>query len=201
MDEDDEKNEAEDGDKLNVLFECNGKFFMVMLLRQTTPEQDEGPAAADQAFLARLDECDSWDGGPDDEPEGREEMRNELYGEIVDVVQWLLQPCFEERAPPAIHGGKDLSLPKDLDTYLNPEVWNFQLVTRSRQPALVSRDDMPPLCFHPPIDGLADISAGGRRVPSSAVRVLELLGRSWVLKVKVSLNGSDGDDGGEEVMG
>lgn len=175
-----------DDDKLILFFECNEKIFKVMLVHRTLPGFDNGSDSIEQGFLQRLGECGSWDGGPDDEPEGLEENMNQVYAEVEELTKQLLQPIFSDRAP-NINKSQDhpSSLPKDLDAYMNPEAFTFQFVTKSGKPTLIPRDDLPPPCLHPPISDLIQISPNTPRLPSSSIKVLEQLGRSWVLKVVV----------------
>ena len=167
----------DDEDRLDVLFECNGKFFNVILSDRTLPGFD-GPNSIERGYLKRLDDC-AWEGDAADEPLDANLQYNIIYGDIENLAQTLCQPIFQERAP-AI---EDRSLRKDLHAYMHPEVFNFQLVTLSGEPKLIQRDDVEPLNFHPPLPDTTPISPSIPRFPPSSIEVTEKLERDWVLKV------------------
>ena len=120
-----------DEDKVNYLFECNEKFFRVILSRQPLPKFEDGRNSVERRYRKRLDECDSWDGGPDNKPSDLEEQRNIVYRELESLVRNLLQSIFSECAP-AI-SAKYRSPPKDLHTYMTRATFSFQLVTLNSQ--------------------------------------------------------------------
>jgi len=153
----------DDEDRLDVLFECNEKFFNVVLSDRTLPGFD-GPNSIERGYLKRLDDC-AWEGDAADKPPDAELQYNTIYKEIESLAQTLCQPIFRERAPAM----KDRCLRKDLHDYMNPEASNFQLVTLSGEPKLIQRDDVDPPNFHPPFPDTAPISSNIPRFLSSSI--------------------------------
>jgi hypothetical protein len=65
---------------------------------------------------------------------------------------------------------------------MNPEAFSFQLVTLSREPKLIQRNDVDLPDFHPPLPDTAPICSNIPRFLSSLIEVIEKLERDWVLK-------------------
>lgn len=123
------------------------KFFKVILSRQNPPNLDERPNPVGQGYLDRLEQSNSWDGGPDDEPPDLEQQADAVYQELEYFLEDLLQPIFSERAPPV--NSRDKALAKDLQSYMTHQVFTYHLATLNGKPMLTPRDDLEPPNFHP----------------------------------------------------
>jgi hypothetical protein len=87
----------DDEDRLDVLFECNEKFFNVILSDRMLPCFD-GPNFIERGYLKRLDDC-AWEGDAADEPLDANLQYNIIYGDIENLAQTLCQPISQERSP------------------------------------------------------------------------------------------------------
>jgi len=175
------KRRYEEEDRLEVLFSCHGRFFDVMLSDKPLSGFDT-TSMIEQQYIKRFDACSEWDGGIDDEPPDFETQNEELLQEMEGLLKNLLQPELQKLGPDVQdYGVKG----QNLQAYITPDVFNFQLATLAGEPKLVRRDEVKSPIFHPPIPDPSIISAKIQVVEAQSIRLIKKLAYSWVLQVSV----------------